>query len=108
MLVLCLIKFYTWRIIITWSVNPDLDEWHVEVMIHLFVDWYVVLNDYGFNSFVQVINAMRGDGNPTTFARMELFPVSSSIQAIETLSFSLCALFIRCEPYHVQRLWLLL
>jgi hypothetical protein len=55
-------------------------------MIHLLAGRCICLNDYGFNSSVQVINAMRGDGNPTTFARMELISVSSSIQTIETLS----------------------
>ena len=93
---------------ITWVVDSDLDEWHVEVVIHPFAGRCICLNDYGFNNFVQVINAMHGDGNPTTFARTELFSVSSSIQTIETLSYSLCALFIQCEPYHEQRLWLLL
>jgi hypothetical protein len=54
------------------------------------------------------INIIRGGGNPTTFARMELFPVSSSIQAVKPSRFHSVFCFIHLEPYHVLELWLLL
>jgi hypothetical protein len=40
-----------------------------------------------------VINTMRGGGNPTTFARMQLIPVSSGTEAVKPYRFLLYALF---------------
>jgi hypothetical protein len=39
------------------------------------------------------INTMRGGGNPTTFARMQLILVYSSFEAIKPIVFQPCALF---------------
>jgi hypothetical protein len=36
-----LIKLNTWRMIITYGVGSDSDEWHVDMMIHLFAGRYV-------------------------------------------------------------------
>jgi hypothetical protein len=54
-----------------------------------------------------VINTVRGGGNPTTFARMQLIPVSSSFEAIKPYRFDSVHCFIQFEPYHVQKPWLL-
>jgi hypothetical protein len=46
-----------------------------------------------------VINTVRGGGNPTTFARMQLIPVSSSIEAVKPYHFStLCIVSFSLNP----------
>ena len=65
-----------------------------------------------------LINVIHGDGNPTTFARMGLLPVSSSIQLWKPYRNSLCAVHlvwtlpwagvmapvVRAEPNGIQAL----
>jgi hypothetical protein len=46
-----------------------------------------------------VINTMRGGGNPTTFARMQLIPVSSSDETIKPYrSLTLCIVSFSSNP----------
>ena len=88
-------------LVMTWKLARRSGESPTHWSMHLFLWlWFWTARN-------RLIKVIRGDGNPTTFARMSCFRSHRAFKLWKPYRDSLCVLCIRCETYHDQRLWLL-